>query len=281
MRATAQATSTSDPAGEGRSSACRSPAGRTRGPAGTSSTCPIGSRQLPTASPITRRFGTRRTAVRSSCRPVERTRRRGVTGSGIRSWSTSAPLLQTFTPGGVQIRARHIADRTWSQLRLGPRGPVVHQEPSEEWMPAQDGATPLDRAAQARAGTPGRPLADGSTLVVLRVGTGEVRLARIVDDAVRASWRIVSGTPLGEVQLAERWGNRIVLVVKAYSESRDEFEVLVLDGNGLVRTFAVASDQWADAAPLAYFRLAGGSLYKLGTGPAGAFVARYDLESAG
>ena len=192
----------------------------------------------------------------------------------------SAPLLQTFTPRGVQIRARHIADRTWSQLRLGPRGPVVHQEPSEEWMPAQDGATPLDRAAQARAGTPGRPLADGSTLVVLRVGTGEVRLARIVDDAVRASWRIVSGTPLGEVQLAERWGNRIVLVVKAYSESRDEFEVLVLDGNGLVRTFAVASDQWADAAPLAYFRLAGGSLYKLGTGPAGAFVDRYDLEGA-
>ena len=77
--------STSDPAGEGRSSACRSPAGRTRGPAGTSSTCPIGSRQLPTASPTTRRFGTRRTAVRSSCRPVERTRRRGVTGSGIRA----------------------------------------------------------------------------------------------------------------------------------------------------------------------------------------------------
>ena len=191
----------------------------------------------------------------------------------------STPLLRTFAPDGTLTQTRRIAERTWSQLRIGPRGPVVHQEPSEQWMPATDGAAPLDRAAQVRAGTPGRPFADGSQLVVLRSGVDEVRLAHIVNGAVRASWRIVSTTPLGEVQLAEQRGNRVALVVKAYTETHDEFQVLVLDGRGAVEQFSVPSDQWADAAPLTYFRLAGGSLYKLGSAPAGAFVDRYDLRS--
>jgi hypothetical protein len=192
----------------------------------------------------------------------------------------STPLLQTFSPAGEVIEARHIADRTWSQLRMGPRGPVVHQEPSEQWMPAKDGAAPLDRAAQARAATSGRPLPDGAQLVVLRVGTREVRVARVVAGGVRASWHILSATPLGEVQLAEQWGDRLVLVVKAYTDTQDEFEVVVLDRTGIVRRFSVPSDQWAGAAPLAYFRFSGGSLYKLGTDSAGAFVDRYDLVGA-
>ena len=179
----------------------------------------------------------------------------------------STPLLHAFAPDGTPMQARHIAERTWSQLRMGPRGPVVQQEPSEQWMPPE-----------AHAGTAGRPFADGSQLVVLRVGTGEVRVARVVNGDVKAAWRILSDTPLGEVQLAEQSGNRVALVVKAYTQMQDEFDVVVLDGKGAVREFSVPSDQWADAAPLAYFRLVGGSLYKLGTSPAGAFVDRYDLE---
>jgi len=190
----------------------------------------------------------------------------------------STPLIRTFAPDGTLTRARHIADRTWSQLRIGPRGPIVHQEPSDQWMPATDGATPLDRAAQVRAGTAGLPFGDGSHLVLLRSGAAEVRVARIVDGAVRTSWRVVSRTPLGEVQLAEPTGNRVVLVVKAYTDTQDEFQVLVLDGKGLVEQFSVASDQWAAAAPLAHFRFAGSSLYKLGSSLAGVFVDRYDLR---
>jgi hypothetical protein len=192
----------------------------------------------------------------------------------------STPLLRAFSPAGALVQARHIADRTWSQLRMGPRGPVVQQEPSEQWMPARDGAAPLDRVAQARAATSGRPLADGAHLIVLRVGTAEVRVARVVAGGVRASWRVVSDTPLGEVQLAEQSVNRLVLVVKVYTDTQDEFEVLVLDRDGIVRQFSVPSDQWAEAAPLAYFRFAGGSLYKLGTEASGVFVDRYDLEGA-
>jgi hypothetical protein len=197
-----------------------------------------------------------------------------------RSAPGQTPLVRTFSPDGTLRRARHIAERTWSQLRMGPGGPLVHQEPSEQWMPVADGSTPLDRTAQARAGRAGRLLADGSQLVVLRSGIGEVRLARVAGGSVRVCWRVISATPLGEVQLVDALGSRIVLVVKAYTEREDEFEVLVLDGRGLVKRFAVASDQWADAAPLAHFRLAGSALYKLGSTPTGVFVDRYDLEGA-
>ena len=39
------------------------------------------------------------------------------------------------------------------------------------------------------------------------------------------------------------------------------------------------SDEWAEAAPLGRFRLAGNELYRLGSDASGAFVDRYDLEA--
>ena len=69
----------------------------------------------------------------------------------------------------------------------------------------------------------------------------------------------------------------LVLVVKAYVETNDEFEVLVLDRGGLVRRFSVPSAAWAETAPLARFRLVGTSLYQLGSDSTGVFVDRYDL----
>jgi hypothetical protein len=197
-----------------------------------------------------------------------------------RSSTASTPLLRTFAPDGRLVAARHIAERSWSQLRLDSSGPVVQQSPSEQWMPTGDGALAFNRAAQARHGSPGRQLGDGSQLVVLRAGVGEVRIARVVNSAVRQSWRITSATPLGEVQIADRTGGRIVLVVKAYTDVQDEFDVLVLDGRGVVKRFSVDSSEWADAAPLARFRLVGPDLYQLGSTADGAFVDRYDLEGA-
>jgi hypothetical protein len=187
------------------------------------------------------------------------------------------PLLRHLGRDGRLIAAEPVVERTWSQLRLGPDGPVVQQEPSEQWLRAAPG---LSRAAKARSGRPGRPLGDGSEIVVLRVGVGELRLARVVGDRVRAAWRILSDTPLGEVQLAQPSGNRLVVVVKAYTDTEDEFVVLIVDGRGLVRQFSVPSSQWADSAALARFRLVGSSLYRLGSNADGAFVDRYDVEVA-
>jgi hypothetical protein len=191
---------------------------------------------------------------------------------------TPAPVLRSFRRDGAPAWTQRLSDRTWSKLALGPLGPIVHQQPSEQWLPAAHDGVPLTRADQARNATTGKPLARGRELVVQRVGDAELRIAEVAGSAVLRAWRITSATPLGEVQLADQLGPRIVLVVKAYTDDRDEFHVLVLDRSGVVQSFAVDASQWAESAPLARFRLAGSSLYRLGSTSTSAFVDRFDLE---
>jgi hypothetical protein len=69
-----------------------------------------------------------------------------------------------------------------------------------------------------------------------------------------------------------------VIVAHVYTDTRDEFVVLVLDDHGVAQRFSVAADSWTETAPLARFRLERGSLYRFRTTPAGAFVDRFDLE---
>ena len=186
--------------------------------------------------------------------------------------------LRSFDAAGRLRSETPIADRTWSQLRIGPQGPEVQQEPSEQWIPAASGRTWLARAAQAQRGRPGRALANGNELVVFRTGDGEARVAELAGGHVKRSWRITSRTPLGEVQLAEPLGGRVVLVVRPYTETQDEFVVLVLGNRGLESSFSLDSADWAETAPLARFRLAGSTLYQLGSTPGELHVDRFDLE---
>ncbi|CAN5139130.1 hypothetical protein BH09ACT13_BH09ACT13_04030 [soil metagenome] len=114
-------------------------------------------------------------------------------------------------------------------------------------------------------------------VVVLRVGS-EIRSAVADANGVRRAWRVTSDTPLAEIQLAEPLGNRLVLVVRAYTDDNDEFVALVLGPTGLLSSFALDSADWAETAPLSRFRLAGSALYQLGSTPAGLFVDRFELE---
>jgi hypothetical protein len=191
---------------------------------------------------------------------------------------TGASVLRRFDRDGLLTFAQRLSDRTWSKLILGPGGPVVQQVPSEQWLPVAAGGAALDRAGQARAGTTGRPLPQGRELVVARVGAGELRVAEVAGHAIVRAWRITSATPLGEVQLAEQLGKRFVVVLKIYTEAQDEFVAVVVDDRGLVERFSLDATGWAEAAPLARFRLVGGSLFQLGSTPAGVFVDRFDLE---
>jgi hypothetical protein len=191
---------------------------------------------------------------------------------------TPAPVLRSFGRDGRLEWAQRLSDRTWAKLELGPDGPIVQQQPSEQWLPVAAGGVPLDRVSQAKQGRTGRPHAQGREVVVQRVGAGEIRLAETAGKAIIRAWRVTSSTPLGEVQLAAPSGNRVVVVVKTYIDERDEFLILVLDRSGLVRRFALESAQWAETAPLARFRLAGSLLYQLGSTSKGAFVDRFDLE---
>lgn len=186
------------------------------------------------------------------------------------------PLLRTFGPDGTARAQTAVAERG-AQVRLGPDGPLVLQQPSGQWMPAAIGGRPLPAAEQHRGGRAGRALRGGGEVVVLR-HANEVRLALVSPSGARRSWRLTSETPLGEVQLAEPLGEGLVVVVRVYTDERDEFLVVVLGRTGLVQRFSVASAGWAETAPLSRFRLLGSSLYHLGSTPAGVFVTRYDLE---
>ena len=193
---------------------------------------------------------------------------------------TPVPLLRSFRGDGTARWTQRLADRTWAKLALGPEGPAVLQQPSEQWLPAAEQGTALDRGAQAARGRPGRPLAHGREVVVDRVGSGELRIAELAGNAVVRSWRITSETPLGEVQLAEPHGNELVVVLKTYTDERGEYVVLVLRQRGAAERFSVEPSEWAESAPLARFRLAGSSLYQLGSTAAGAFVDRFDLKES-
>jgi hypothetical protein len=187
------------------------------------------------------------------------------------------PLVRRFDEYGRELDAVETAERTPSQIRLGPTGPVVLQQPSGQWMPVAIDGSPLGPERQRSAGSNGRPLRGGGEIVVLRRGN-EIRVAAVVNGRVRGGWRITSQTPVAEVQLAQPLGTRLVLVVRLYTETSAEFAVLILDQHGLTRRFAIDPADWAETAPLSRFRMVDASLYRLGSDPNHAFVDRFDLE---
>ena len=188
-----------------------------------------------------------------------------------------APVVRRFDDNGRELDVVETAERTPSQIRIGPDGPVVLQQPSHQWMPVAAGGTPTEPRDQRRGARVGRPLRSDDEVVVLR-RRNEILAGIVAKDRVLRSWRIQSDTALAEVQLAEPVGRRLVLVVRIYSDNADEFVALVLDQRGVVQRFAIPSAEWAEAAPLGRFRLARGFLYQLGSNATGAFVDRYDLE---
>lgn len=185
------------------------------------------------------------------------------------------PLLRVFDRAGRGLGTIELAERTASQVRVGPEGPVVKHYPSELWRPARRAQRTLTRAEQLAAGSPARALRDGREVVVSNRGN-ELRIA-LGRPGARRTWVIESDTPLGEVQLAEPLGSRVVVVLRVYTDVADEFVALVLGPRGLERRLSLASEDWAETAPLTRFRVAGTSLYRLGSTPAGINVDRFDL----
>jgi hypothetical protein len=187
------------------------------------------------------------------------------------------PLVRRFDRTGRPLSVVEMAERSPSQIRMGPNGPVVLEHPSHLWVPVTTNGLSLPTEEQLRHGRVGRPLRSGAEVVVYHTGH-ELRLALLLRGRIQTSWRLVSPEQLGEVQLAEPLADRLVVVVRVSDEHSDEFRVLVLDRHRLVREFAVESADWAETAPLSRFRLIGESLYQLGSNPPGVFVDRYDLE---
>jgi len=187
------------------------------------------------------------------------------------------PMIRRFDDGGRELEAIETAERSTSQIRMDAESPVVLGGSSHLWMPVMVAGTPASPGEQLRRGRVGRRPRGGTEVIVLR-HENEVRIAVVDGRGVARSWRLTSGTPLAEIQLAEPVGQQVVLVVRVYDGARDEFVVLILGRIGLVDRFPLDSADWAETMPLGRFRLVGRSLYRLGSTPSGAFVDRFDLE---
>ncbi len=189
------------------------------------------------------------------------------------------PLLRRFDAAGQSRGAWHVAGERASALRRTADGAAAFADSSEQWLPVMSHGRPVGSTEQHANARAGRALPSGEELVAEREGA-DARVAIMTPTGrVRASWVIHSVTPLAEIQLAEALpGDRVLLVLRVYTDGQDEFQVLVLDRKGVSARFSTGSTAWAETAPFARFRLRGNFLYELGSTPAGVFVDRYDLE---
>ena len=208
---------------------------------------------------------TRRARRPSTSTAARRLRASSPTG---RSTCSSRPRRDAL-PRSAELRPRR-AQLEWRTAsptgrgpssRVGPDGPVVQQQPSEQWLPAAETGKPLTRAEQARARTRRHAASrNGRDVVVERVSASassalaEVvrrRVARGLADHERRRRSAKSSSP-------SRVGNRLVVVVKTYTDDATSSTCSSSTSQGIARRFAVRLGRvGGESAPLARFRLAG------------------------
>jgi len=196
--------------------------------------------------------------------------------------------VRAFDPSGRALGSTALPRGTSAdQLRTSPDGLVAHQYPDEEWLPAgAPGGHSMSAAERAAAAHAGRPVAlphgghpskrraADSGEVVIRALPHEARAALVRGTTVVAAWRLRSSTDLGEIGLAELFGNGLVMVVRVGTETRAEQQVVRLGARGVDSTFAVDRAEWAQALASSRFRLGqDGRLYQLRTSSSGVQVA--------
>jgi hypothetical protein len=143
------------------------------------------------------------------------------------------------------------------------------------WLPTGAARPPLSPAQQLAAAEPARRVEGGS--VVVRAADDEALLALVRGDRVAHAWAVRSSTRLGEVQLAEPYGDGLLVVVRVWTEKKAEFRVLRLTTSGVAESFAVDRAEWAESASLSRFRLHGTTLYQLRSTPSGTQIATFEI----
>jgi hypothetical protein len=186
------------------------------------------------------------------------------------------PVVRSYAPSGDLIAGTPLAEPVADMIRAGPDGPLVHAYPSEMWLPTGPSRPPLAPEDQVVAARAGRTVA-GGLAVVVRASPVEAKLALVRGDRVANSWVVRSSTTLGEVQLAEPYGEGMLVVLRLWTETQAEFRVLRLTPDGLAGSFAVDGAEWAETASLSRFRLHGSTLYQLRSTPSGVEIAAFEI----
>ena len=188
----------------------------------------------------------------------------------------AGPVVRSYSRSGDLIAGTPLAEPVADMVRVGPDGPLVHAYPSEMWLPTGSGRPPLAPEEQIVGARAGRSVA-GGLAVVVRASPDEAKLALVQGDRVTRSWVVRSSTNLGEVQLAEPYGDGLLVVVRVWTETVAEFQVLRLTPDGVAGSFAVDRAEWAETASLSRFRLHGRTLYQLRSAPSGVEIAAYEI----
>jgi hypothetical protein len=132
------------------------------------------------------------------------------------------------------------------------------------------------RAEQFAAAEPARPV-EGGLAVVVRASDQEAKLALVRGDRVAHAWIVHGGANLGEVQLAEPYGDGLLVVIRVWTEKQAEFRVVRLRPKGLAESFAVDRGEWAETASLSRLRLHGSTLYQLRSRPSGIEIVTFEI----
>ena len=188
----------------------------------------------------------------------------------------AAPSVAAYTPAGDLIAETPLAEPSADMVRAGPSGPIVHAYPSEMWLPTGAGRPPLAPNEQIAGAQAARSFGDGIAVVV-SASPDEARLALVRGDSVLHTWLLRSSTSLGEVQLAEPYGDGLLAVVRLWNEKQAEFRVVRLTPDGSAESFSVDRAEWAETASLSRFRLHGDTLYQLRSTASGVEIATFEI----
>ena len=189
------------------------------------------------------------------------------------------PVVRSYAPSGA-LAATAVHGTGADMLRAGPRerSSTAIRETcgSRSGRRRRSSSGPTSRPpARGRAGS-----AAGGVEVVVRGGQNEAFFALVRGDRVLRAWRVSSASKLGEIQLAEPFGDGMLVVLRVWTETKAEFVALVLSPSGLAGSFAIDASQWAESAALGRFRLSGKTLYQLRSTSAGAEIVTFDLGGA-
>jgi hypothetical protein len=205
-----------------------------------------------------------------------------VAGDGTVYIATASPsdegevTVQAFSRTGGSSGPSSIGEGILSELRAAGNAASAHLLPLDAWVPASPAA--------GAAGSPGarvdagQRLASGDMLLASVVG-GNVRLGTVRGGRVIRAVELRSdGSGLGEIALAAPDGHGGYWTVVHSADDSDQFQVVHVTGDGFTAAFSVADAEFAEAMPLAKFRIGrDGNLYHLITSPDGMRIIRYDI----
>jgi len=146
---------------------------------------------------------------------------------------------------------------------------------------------PWKQAMKAGRVAPGawrnsRPFADGSSVRVhpLRKPDNKPQpwvVSMTTTSGKQLTWSVSSPNDI-QVEDAESFGGiELMLVLNVYTDTRNEYEAVVLGPRGLVDSFSIPGDRYADTAPNDDFRVDGSTLYHRGSTKKGVYVDYYSF----